>query len=62
MADGGGPARRELTELAAIGEEMRRVFPDAEPKRSEALRSVRAQNKARFEASLRTRQRPTRVS
>ena len=62
MADGGGPARRLASELRHIGDEMRRVFPDHGPKVSEAFRSVRAQNQARFDASMRMRQRPTRVS
>lgn len=62
MADGGVPARRHAAELRAIEGEMRRVFPDLGPKRSETLRSVRQANQARFEASMRMRQRPTRVS
>lgn len=63
MADGSGPARRHpISELASISHEMRRIYPDIAPKNSEALKSVRAQNQARFDASLRMRQRPTRVS
>lgn len=63
MADGSGvPARSPMSDLAAYGAEMRKVYPDYGLRRSAAAREVRAQNQARFEASLRTRQRPTRVS
>jgi hypothetical protein len=62
MLDGGGGRDHRVPEELDCDREMRRVFPDHGPKRSEALRSIRLQNQARFDASMRMRQRPTRVS
>lgn len=53
------PTRADLTDLQT---EMRRVLPMPGPRVSKTYRDVRAENQARYEASLRQRQRPTRVS
>ena len=48
--------------ISALQAEMRQVFPCKGPYRSRALRDLRAQNQARFDAALRSRPRPSRVS
>jgi hypothetical protein len=55
--------RDELSsDLSALQAEMRRILPPMGPKVSQTYRDIRALNQARFDASLRGRQRPTRVS
>lgn len=49
-------------DIAALQLEMRRILPSLGAKRSQTYRDVRAVNQARFDAALRLRQRPTRVS
>lgn len=49
-------------DAAHLQAEMRQILPHYGPKQSEALRAIRAENQARVEASLRMRQRPSRVS
>jgi hypothetical protein len=51
--------RFDVSDLQA---EMRRVLPTRRPGSGQTYRDIRAQNQARYEASLRMRQRPTRVS
>lgn len=48
-----------FTELQA---EMRQIFPQQGPRKNLRFRDIRAENQARFDASMRMRQRPTRVS
>jgi len=60
MADTG--LRRPKITLEEVRREMRSVFSDTGLKRSAEMRGLRHENQARFDASLRTRQRPTRVS
>lgn len=47
--------------LAALQAEMRQIFPQTQRK-DLRFRDIRAENQARFDASLRMRNRPTRVS
>ena len=49
-------------ELALIQAEMRHILPQGGPRIDPRFRDIRAQNQARFDASMRMRQRPTRVS
>lgn len=51
--------RIDVSELQA---EMRRILPSMGPKVSQTFRDIRATNQARFDAAMRARQRPTRVS
>lgn len=50
-----------ITKLAELRDEMRAILPAAQLE-NPALRALRKQNQLRVEASLRLRQRPTRVS
>jgi hypothetical protein len=50
------------TDLASLQAEMRRILPSLGPKRSQTFRDVRAENQARFDAAMQSRQRPTRTS
>lgn len=53
---------RACVTLEEVRKEMRQIYPDSGLKRSEEMRALREQNQSRFQASLRMRQRPTRVS
>lgn len=50
------------TDIAELQAQMRQIFPDLGPRKSELLRKVRAQNQAAVERAMQSRQRPTRVS
>jgi hypothetical protein len=49
-------------DLSELQTEMRRIFPVRPSAVGQTYRDIRALNQARFEAALRGRQRPTRVS
>jgi hypothetical protein len=49
-------------DLAQLQAEMRQIFPRQQGSVGQTYRDVRALNQARFDAAMRARQRPTRVS